>query len=120
MRAYSANAHSRLQAGRYAARATLAPGPRSPRRTRHLPVRSTNLARQIGHLDVLPRARCARGATSARPDYTGRGITSQTLSCHVMSIQVPDIESFARAHPDTQFVDVLLADLLSTPRGKRL
>jgi glutamine synthetase len=31
-----------------------------------------------------------------------------------------DIETFNRAHPDTQFVDVLLPDLLSTPRGKRL
>ena len=37
-----------------------------------------------------------------------------------MSIHVPDIETFTRAHPDTQFVDVLLPDLLSTPRGKRL
>jgi glutamine synthetase len=37
-----------------------------------------------------------------------------------MSIHVPDFESFAHAHPDTQFVDVLLPDLLSTPRGKRL
>ncbi|HEV7441724.1 MAG TPA: hypothetical protein VGO18_03970, partial [Steroidobacteraceae bacterium] len=37
-----------------------------------------------------------------------------------MSIRVPDFETFAQAHPDTQFVDVLLPDLLSTPRGKRL
>ncbi|HEV7441968.1 MAG TPA: hypothetical protein VGO18_05190, partial [Steroidobacteraceae bacterium] len=37
-----------------------------------------------------------------------------------MSIHVPDFETFAQAHPDTQFVDVLLPDLLSTPRGKRL
>jgi len=37
-----------------------------------------------------------------------------------MSIHVPDIDTFTRAHPDTQFVDVLLPDLLSTPRGKRL
>lgn len=36
-----------------------------------------------------------------------------------MSIHVPDFETFAQAHPDTQFVDVLLPDLLSTPRGKR-
>jgi glutamine synthetase len=37
-----------------------------------------------------------------------------------MSIHVPDIDRFTRAHPDTHFVDVLLPDLLSTPRGKRL
>src|SRR5258708_7697475 len=37
-----------------------------------------------------------------------------------MSIHVPDFETFAQAHPDTRFVDVLLPDLLSTPRGKRL
>lgn len=37
-----------------------------------------------------------------------------------MSIHVPDIETFTRTYPDTQFVDVLLPDLLSTPRGKRL
>jgi len=37
-----------------------------------------------------------------------------------MSIHVPDFETFAQAHPDTYFVDVLLPDLLSTPRGKRL
>jgi len=36
------------------------------------------------------------------------------------SIHVPDFESFTRDHPDTHFVDVLLPDLLSTPRGKRL
>ncbi len=37
-----------------------------------------------------------------------------------MSIHVPDFESFTRTHPDAHFVDVLLPDLLSTPRGKRL
>ncbi len=37
-----------------------------------------------------------------------------------MSIHVTDIEAFTRAHPDAHFVDVLLPDLLSTPRGKRL
>src|SRR5258708_19614470 len=37
-----------------------------------------------------------------------------------MSIHVPDFETFAQTHPDTYFVDVLLPDLLSTPRGKRL
>ncbi|HVO47547.1 MAG TPA: glutamine synthetase family protein [Steroidobacteraceae bacterium] len=37
-----------------------------------------------------------------------------------MPTPVSDIESFTRAHPDTQFIDVLLPDLLSTPRGKRL
>jgi glutamine synthetase len=37
-----------------------------------------------------------------------------------MSTHVTDIDQFTRAHPDTQFVDVLLPDLLSTPRGKRL
>lgn len=37
-----------------------------------------------------------------------------------MSIHVTDVETFTRAHPETQFVDVLLPDLLSTPRGKRL
>src|ERR1700761_4705128 len=36
------------------------------------------------------------------------------------SICASDIETFTRAHPDTRFVDVLLPDLLSTPRGKRL
>jgi len=36
------------------------------------------------------------------------------------SIHASDIDTFTRAHPDTQFVDVLLPDLLSTPRGKRL
>jgi glutamine synthetase len=33
---------------------------------------------------------------------------------------VSDIETFTRANPDAHFVDVLLPDLLSTPRGKRL
>ena len=37
-----------------------------------------------------------------------------------MSIHVSDIDRFTRANPDTHFVDVLLPDLLSTPRGKRL
>jgi glutamine synthetase len=37
-----------------------------------------------------------------------------------MSIHVSDIETFTRAHPEARFVDVLLPDLLSTPRGKRL
>jgi glutamine synthetase len=37
-----------------------------------------------------------------------------------MSIHAPDFETFTRANPDTQFVDVLLPDLLSHPRGKRL
>jgi glutamine synthetase len=37
-----------------------------------------------------------------------------------MPTHVSDIETFTRIHPDTQFVDVLLPDLLSTPRGKRL
>ncbi len=33
---------------------------------------------------------------------------------------VSDVETFTRAHPEAHFVDVLLPDLLSTPRGKRL
>jgi glutamine synthetase len=37
-----------------------------------------------------------------------------------MSIQFADIETFTSRHPQIQFVDVLLPDLLSTPRGKRL
>src|SRR5579871_1516809 len=36
-----------------------------------------------------------------------------------MFTHVSDIELFTQAHPDTQFVDVLLPDLLSTCRGKR-
>src|SRR3569833_3394772 len=36
------------------------------------------------------------------------------------SIHASDIDTFTRAQPDTQFVDVRLPDLLSTPRGKRL
>src|SRR3569833_2384755 len=36
------------------------------------------------------------------------------------SIHASDIDTFTRAHPDTQFEDVLLPDLLSPPRGKRL
>jgi len=37
-----------------------------------------------------------------------------------MPAHASDIESFTKAHPDAHFVDVLLPDLLSTPRGKRL
>jgi glutamine synthetase len=37
-----------------------------------------------------------------------------------MRTYVSDIEKFTRTNPDTHFVDVLLPDLLSTPRGKRL
>jgi glutamine synthetase len=37
-----------------------------------------------------------------------------------MQTYVSDIEAFTRAHPEANFVDVLLPDLLSTPRGKRL
>lgn len=37
-----------------------------------------------------------------------------------MPNSVSDVETFTRANPDAHFVDVLLPDLLSTPRGKRL
>lgn len=37
-----------------------------------------------------------------------------------MQTHASDIETFTRSNPDAHFVDVLLPDLLSTPRGKRL
>jgi glutamine synthetase len=33
---------------------------------------------------------------------------------------IPEIAALRRAHPDTRFVDVLLADLCGVPRGKRV
>jgi len=37
-----------------------------------------------------------------------------------MFTHASDVETFTRANPHAQFVDVLLPDLLATPRGKRL